>query len=322
MDKSFYKKIIKLIPSADLKNFVLESGFRFNDKDLLRIILNYAPTFDKKLVLFEEASQALDDKRMRGLAKKRIAFEKRQYDSFMQPSENIVYAIKIKTDDYGEDNFITKTFVDAVELIKNFVKYYEVKGEERACARYTLTKMTTNVPQKPGDFSYKHCKIGNLGECVLDGKYNIIYLDMYHFGLEVTCKSGVDCDECNRCINYMFGTRFPHFIKKYDLVAYYDNLLYKPKHLTYAIFDFDMEKCDCDSRVINIEDNPYIQNKNAEYQDEEEYYRIYDDHDHPSYFEIIKPSLESVPQKVLDDYNYAVPMLKSIEKKIAERDGT
>lgn len=318
MDNAFYNKIINLIPSADLKNAVFKSGFRFTDKDLLKIILNYAPTFDKKLELFETAAQKIDDKKMRTLAKKRIAFEKKQYDAFMQSDENIVYAIKIKTEEYCEDFFITKTFADAVALIKKYIKYYEVKGEERFYARFTLTKMTTNVPEKPRDFYYQYCKVGNLGECVLDGKFNIIYLDMSNFGVEVTCKNDVDCGDCNRCINTMFDTHFPHFLKPYDLVAYYADHLCEPKKITYAIFDSDMEECDFDSHVIDIEENPYIQNRNADFRDENGYYRVYDAHEHPSYFKIFKPNLADVPQKISDSYNYAVPILKSIEKKIAD----
>mgnify|MGYP006990201253 CR=1 FL=1 len=41
----------------------------------------------------------------------------------MQSDENIVYAIKIKTEEYCEDFFITKTFADAVALIKKYVKH-------------------------------------------------------------------------------------------------------------------------------------------------------------------------------------------------------
>ena len=294
-----------------MRNYVLFNHFEFKEKDLLKIILNYAPTFDKKLKLFEEAAHSLSDKKMRILAEKRIDYENRQYSAFMQPSPDTVYQIKIKTD--TEETFITKTFDDAVTLIKGFLKYYEIKGEERSSARYTLTKMTTNPPAKPSDFSYKYSKIGSIGECVLNDKFQIIYLDMDNFGLEVKCKANTDCEECDRCIDNMFSTRFPHFLKPHDLVAYYDDWIYDPKHLTYAVFDFDMEECDYDSRVITLEDNPYIQNRNGDFQDENGYYRVYDAHEHPSCFKIIKPDIQDVPQNILDDYHYAVAVLKKIE---------
>lgn len=311
MNKAFYKKIINLIPSADMKNYVITNGFQFREKDLLKIILEYAPTFDKKLELFEEASRMLNDKKMRLLAKKRIAFEKRQYDAFMQSDDNIVYEIQIKTDPYAadEETYLTKTFSEAVSLIKSFIKCYSIKASELVDARYTILKKTTTLPKKPNDI-YKD-KVGTLGKCILNSKFRIIYLDVYHFGLEVTCKN-VDCDECDRCICHWFTTHYPHFLKKYDLVAFYDDLLYNPKHLMYAICDMNMEECDVDSLVIYIKENPYIQNRNGDSKDEEGYYRIYDAHDHPSCFEIIKPNLQDVPQEIIDGYNYALPILKKI----------
>ncbi len=316
MNKAFYRKIINLIPSADMKNYVISNGFQFREKDLLKIILEYAPTFDKRLELFEEASRLLSDKKMRLLAKKRIAFENRQYDAFMQSGPDFVYQIKIKsymnTFD-TEEEYIVKSFDEAIILIKKFLIYYDVKGAERISTRFTITKFSTKTPDKPSDFSYKKLKVGDIGDCVLDDKLRIISLDMYYFGKEVTCKSGdVDCDECERCIEDGFTTHFPHFLNKYDLVAYYNDLINTPKRLTYGIFCLDMEECDYDSLVVTIEDNPYIQNRNGYFKDEEGYYRIYDAHDHPSCFEIIKPNLQDVPQEIIDGYNYALPILKKI----------
>lgn len=315
MNKAFYKKIINLIPSADMKNYVFANGFQFREKDLLKIILNYAPTFDIKLKLFEEASRLLDDKSMRVLAKKRIAFENRQYNAFMQLNLHTVYQIEIKTDPNAieEETYLTKTFDEAVILIRDYIKCYDIKAKERIYARYTIKKKTTNLPNKPSDIY--NDKVGTLGQCVLDSRFRIIDLYMYNFGIEVTCKKSVDCEECDRCINdHMFSIHFPHFLKEFDLVAYYDDLMYNPKHLTYGIFDLDMEECDCDSHVIALEDNPYIINRNGDFQDENGYYRIYDAHDHPSYFEIIKPDLNDVPQGIIDGYNYAVSILKKIAK--------
>lgn len=312
MDKAFYKKIINLIPSADMKNYVFANGFQFREKDLLKIILNYAPTFDIKLKLFEEASRLLDDKNMRLLAKKRIAYENRQFNAFMQSGADVVYQLKIKPDQYGEDEFMVKTFDDAIVLIKSYLKHYKIKGEERINTRYTIIKFSTRLPDKPSDFHWTRSKVGELGDCVLDGKLRIIYLDIYNFGIEVKCLKDVECEECDRCINNMFSTHFPHFLEPFELVAYYNDLMYNPKHITYGISCLDMEICDYDSLVVTIEDNPYIINRNGEFRDENGYYRIHDSHDHPSCFEIIKPDLKNVPQEIIDGYNYAVPILKKI----------
>lgn len=320
MNTAFYKKVIDLIPSADLKYCVLQSGFRFKERDLLRIILRYAPTFDKKRKLFEEAARLSNDGSIRALAKKRIAFENKQYDAFMLSTPDTVYEIEIKIapDAADEDTYLTDTFDEAILLIRRFIKCYAIKANELVGARYTIKKKTTNVPTKPHDI-YKG-RVGTLGKCVLDNAFRIIDLNMYDFGVETTCKSGVLCDECNRCIESV-ETQFPHFLQQYDLIAYYDDLLYNPNHITYAVFDLDMEACDNDSHVIDLEENAYIRNRNADFRDEKGYFRIYDAHAHPLYFEIIKPNTESVPQNVLEDYTYAVSILKKIETETEKQNG-
>lgn len=310
MNKAFYNKVINLIPSRDLKSFVKSSDFKFTEKDLLKIIIDYSYDMQEKLQLLEAASRELDGKEERTLAKRRITFEKKIYAAFVQDSPDTVYETIIKTEPNAyEETYITTTFENALLMIKSFLKCYDVKAKECAYARYTIKKKTTNLPNKPSDI-YNN-KVGILGECVLDKKFRVLYLYLYGAGQEVTCKRGATCDECLRCIEYT-DTHFPHFLDTYELVAYYDDLINNPTHLTYGIFDLNMEKYESDSHVVLIEGNEYIQKRRVDFQDENGYYRVYDEHDHPSYFEIIRPDLSEVPQHILDDYAYAVEGLKKL----------
>ncbi len=65
--------------------------------------------------------------------------------------------------------------------------------------------------------------------------------------------------------------------------------------------------------VLLLEDNKYIRNRQADFRDENGYYRVYDDHAHPSYFTIIKPAPESVPQSILAAYPSAEEAPKNWE---------
>ena len=126
MDKKFYNKIIKLIPSDTLKAFLNESKFRFEEKDLLAIINKYSRNYNEKIALLEEAVFRLADKSAVFHAKKLIDMHKSIYDGFMQPNQDCVYDITIIESDNSPDErrFITKTFEDAKILIKNKIEKF------------------------------------------------------------------------------------------------------------------------------------------------------------------------------------------------------
>lgn len=311
MNIEFYNKVIDLIPSSDLRQYIKEHDFIFGDKELLKIILDESPLFETKIQLFKEAANVLSDKEMRELAERRLKLEIDQFNSFMDDNNDTVYEIKIKLkNEVAEETFITKTFNDAIELIKKFIKCFHYTAKDRVDARYIIEKKATFVPATPDDIF----NVGTVGSCVLDSKYRIITLDMYNAGSENVCEKGAFCYNCQRCIN-VTSIHFPHFLNKYDLIAYYDDIVYDPKHLTYGILYTDMEECDYDSYVISIVDNDSIKNKTAENPDNNGFYHVFDAHHHPSFCTIIKPELKTVPKDIYHDYIYAVKNLKRIDNE-------
>ena len=317
MNSEFHDKVVGLIPSRSLKEHIARHGHTFGEKDLLKIILDHAGTFDARIAMFDEAARVLSDAELRRLAKKRRDVEANKHRTFMQPSPDEIYYIELKfpprlgRDCMPDDTLAARTFDDAVEIVKRYVKYYECSAAERRGARYTLRKMTVALSKKPSDF-YKS-KTGEIGRCVLDGKYEILDLDMYAAKREVPCAKDKLCDECNRCIE-VTAPRFPHFLQPYDLIGYYDDIVNNPTHMTYGIFDCDMEKCDDDTHVALLETNKYIVERNIDYRDENGYYRVYDAHTHPSYCEIEKLDPADVPPKIAELYRYAADGLRKIEE--------
>lgn len=312
MNKAFYNKVISLIPSADLRQCVKERNYQFGEKEVLKLILDYAPYFEKRIEMLETAAEVLEDKAMRTLAKKRITLEHKIYDAFMSAGDGYVFEtdVKISPNDVGDDTLITKTYEDALRVIDSCLKCYEITAKERAGARYTIKKKTVGVPQKPNDI-YKG-RVGTVGQCVLDCKLKILSLDAYAFKQEVPCKKGVYCYECGRCIDST-ELHYPAFLNCFDLVAYYDNYLYDPSHLTYGILCCDMQDGDFDSYVVSIDDNEYIKNRTVDYQDENGYYRVFDYHDHPDYSRIIKVEEKDAPKDTYANYLYAADCLRKMD---------
>ena len=308
MDQSFYQTVVRLIPSADLKRYVRTHRFSFCEKDLLKIIVDYAPTVDEKISLLERASQVLQDRQMRLLAQRRCAIERTRYNAFVQTHPDVIYYIECVCPPYmGKcDIFAAKSFEDAVSLIKRFVSYYRIRVDERKNARYVIRRMTTNLPVRSDDFL--NDKVGVTGRCVLDAKYRM--LDLYMAGpwrKEVRCDRSDSCERCQRCIDMTF-TRFPPFLKPYDLVGYYDHLIMNPKSVSYGIFCHDLRWIDPEPQVFAL-DSKSIRNRSIESTAPADLYdHIH--HTHPSCFTIIKPDPATLSPQLLEDYAYAVSKLK------------
>ncbi len=312
MDRKFHNKIISLLPSKDLINCIKTEKFIFGEEELLQFINDYAPDFNQKLELLKEAAIVFCNKEARVHAKKLIAYHENAYAKFMRADENCVYEIKIKClpDDADEETLLIKTFQDAIEMIKSWLKCYkDVGARDNKLSRYTIVKKTITMPRYPRDI-YRG-KVGELGECVLGYRFRILNLSMYMQGNEMHCKGG-DCDDCKRpCIDH-FMPRFPHFLKKYDLVAYYSDKLNHPNKIIYGIFVLDMEECDNDTYFLHLE-TEYIKKRKIDFRDEDGFYRVFDAHSHPSYAELFKPDITNVPKEIYEDYLYAVEELKKID---------
>lgn len=325
--KTLETKIVKLIPSHTLREYVKEHKYRFTQTDLLKFVEDYAPTYDEKIKLLNEIVTSFPDKTVVKHAQKFIKYHQRTFNEFMAPSDDCVYEVQIycKPDDKDE-TYVVRTYDDALVLIDNYLKYYrDVGAIDNKLSEYKIIKKTTTAPLKPSDLN---SKVGKLGQCVLGYKRVIKSVEMYYNGNYLSNCNGV-CVLCKRDCLDKHEPHFPVFLQQYDLVAYKTNWSYDTidcrgktyvcemngEHIVYGILTTDMNVCDDDTHVVLL-DNQYIRDRNAFYQDENEFYRIYDAHDHPSYAVLYKPDLSQLDYRLLNDYEYAVKALKELEAEI------
>ncbi|MCX4286471.1 MAG: hypothetical protein OSJ68_04145 [Clostridia bacterium] len=323
--KSLETKIIKLLPSETLREYIKNNHFSFTQKDLLKFIEDYSPLYDVKMNLLQEAAMCFSDKSAIKHVQNLIAYHKRTFDEFMTTDADCVYEVEIycNPDDYGE-TYIVKTFGDALVLIDSYLKYYRDIGvKDNILSQYNILKKTTSAPKKSSDLRER---VGERGKCVLGYKRVIKSVEMHYNG-SYWKKCNGDCMNCkNQCID-VHCPHFPVFLQPYDLVAYktaWDCTVVdygdracncdRYGNIVYGILTTNMRECDDDTHVVLL-NNVYIRERNAFYRDEEGYYRIYDAHDHPSYAELYKPDLTQIDKNVLADYEYAVQALKEIEKQ-------
>lgn len=320
-NKSFHDKIVKLLPSQDLKTAVKAQGFTFKERDLLKLIDLYAPTFVDKLKLFGEAA-VFSEKGNIAHAKKLILFNERKYDKFMTPSADEVYEVDIKCDPLdNEGTYIVRTFEDALATIRAFLKYYkDVGARDKEWSSYTVTKKTVGAPSRPKDI---WDKIGETGSCTLGKGLKIKSVDAKGLYTEFPCAHY--CDRCkHECIS-THEIEYPAFLEKYELVAFSTGEYRRTGNgahssytdIEYGINSFGMDKagynvgCAC---VVEL-DNEYIKQRKADQKDENGYYRVYDSHCHPEFAEIFKPDPSELPKELYEDYLYAVEVLKKIDEE-------
>ncbi|MDE7213221.1 MAG: hypothetical protein K2N42_01420 [Anaeroplasmataceae bacterium] len=314
--KALEKKIVELLPSKTLKDYVSTNDFHFQEKDLLKFIIDYAKTFSQKLSLLEAAATLFQDKENKIHAKKLIQFHQKMYDEFMQTSDDAVYEIEIhcNPDDASEKNYIVKTFEDVLILIRNYWKCYgEYGAKDNILSKYIITKKTCFPPKKPSDLDRK---VGEFGYSELGHKLVIkdvmMYTDNTEFG---KCKGKICQQDCKKICISAYEINYPPFLKKYELVAYKED--WAQTQPLYGILVSDLNKYCNDSEVVLL-DNPYIKNRDAFSKDEDGYFNIYIYHDHPAYAILYRPNLDEVDKGILEDYHYAVEALKKIESSLKE----
>lgn len=321
-------KVVNLLPSYTLRQYVKNNKFHFTQKDILKFIEDYAPTYDAKLALLSEAAAVCSDKRVTEHAKKLIKYHQRTFNEFMTPSDDCVYEAVFYCNPEDNETYVVKTFDDALVLIDNYLKYYrDIEVTDSKLSEYRILKKTVTAPRKPSDLSRK---VGEIGRCVLGYKRVIKSVEMHYNGYYLSKCNGC-CVLCkNECIDH-HQPRFPVFLQQYDLVAYKTNWSYnaidykgktyyreiKGEHVVYGILTTDMNKCDDSAHVVLLE-NKYIRNRDAFYQDHDGHYLIYNEHDHPSYAVLFKPDLSEIDGSILDDYEYGVKALKEMYAELED----
>ena len=324
--KAFHDKIVGFIPSVDLRAAVKASGHVFSDRDLLKLIDYYAPSFNKKIELFDLAAQVFTDKETSYHAKKLAEHCRKRYEKFAAPSGDAVYLIEMRSSFDGGDcveTLVNKTLEDALTTLKTCSRrdkrdisdgeyyIYEIKKHSTACAK-TLRDLDN---------------YGELYSCRWSPNFGIVEItDMQWRGLKN--EFGVDCKTCKRkyvCLD-SHEVEYPPFLQPFELVAYktskFTPIEYneygtpiKYTDVAYGVLCCDMTRDDNNSLsyVISL-DGKYVKERRADEKSEDgQYYMIYCDHEHPPYAELYRPDISTLPQGVYDDYLYAAEQLKKIE---------
>ncbi|MDE7108325.1 MAG: ASCH domain-containing protein [Clostridiales bacterium] len=325
--KAFYNKVIAMLPSGDLRAAVKASGHVFSETDLLKFIDGYAPSFGKKIELFDLAAEVFSDKKTKYHAKKLSEHCRKCYEYFASPSDEAVYVIQSHSslDNDGRDveTLVVKTFDDAIVTVGALSrrdKKYLCEGEQY---KYVIIKQPIICASTEHELRKKN----ELGRCEWNPKHGIVSISAWRLKNEF----GVDCNTCKRkhdCLQ-SHEVNYPPFLQPYDLVAYksyqakpiaFNKYGYPEKYtdIAYGVLCCDMTRDDNNysSYVIEL-DSKCVKERRADEKTEDGDYKIYFDHHHPQYAELYKPNRSDVPDNIYADYLYAAEELKKIDMLVS-----
>ncbi len=132
------EKIVELIPSKSLKEYIKQNGIRFSPYQLMQLADDYARSYEERIALLTALEP---DEETKPVLQQLIENGKRELALFLAPESDTVYELRIQLNaqDYNE-NYFCKSFESAVQTVKAFLKEYECESELNEKSKICLTK--------------------------------------------------------------------------------------------------------------------------------------------------------------------------------------
>ena len=206
-------EIIELLPSEDLKAKIRETGHHFSEGQLLQIIYEYAPSFEKRIELLERfARVAAPD--ISEQARVFISTQQNNFKNFVEKSEGFIYELHIKdTPDSYDERYLCASYEAALAFIDLFYeKYADIGTKETDESRYMIVKR--KIFSGSGKFEED-----NYGECSLGPNKTLLKVDDYEN--EFVCELHIPCSDCDKiCPRREYDLLFPCFVCDRALIRY------------------------------------------------------------------------------------------------------
>lgn len=209
------EKIIELLPSEDLKVQIKETNHRFEEKELLQIIYDYAPTFDKKQeLLYQFANISSVD--ISAQAQAYAKYDQDVFENFTKESGGFVYELHIKENPNCEKvSYICSSYEAALACIDRYYEEYADYGfKETNKTRYQIVKRKI--------FSENQGLEKDINaELVLGENKTVLKIWSYD---DINCNSETLCSDCEEiCPSRVININYPIFAQNHDIIKYLDD---------------------------------------------------------------------------------------------------
>lgn len=206
--------VVRLIKSNSLKVAIQKTNKIFKPIELVKIVFNYAESYDQRLNLLSLIKTNINDVSLKKYIAQLIEVQKEIHKAFIQNKENCVYELHIKeSPDSYDERYLCDSYSSAVKMIDLF--YEEYDNGENELSKYWIEKRKIFSSLDKFDEDY-------IGKCEINYKREIQEIDIDDINSYGNICDVVCSDECNiLCINNI-DIEFPRFAEDLDIVEYSD----------------------------------------------------------------------------------------------------
>lgn len=302
-------KIVSLIPSKTIRKAVKETKHKFSDIELVQIVTEFAPSWEEMLQLLVECKKYIEDNKVKKYITKLVNYEKKKYQQLITAEEGYIYEVVMNPD--SQERYLVPDYDSAFITINNYIKHYKkfIRKSDFQKVEILKRKVSKRLSDREIDVNEEPAS------CVLNEKKQIrrIYSDLKHVDCE---KLGIELNEIQYPDVFKAGDLVYVDISKYpNLKPYgYINCYYKiDNNKMYGINSFDnyveLEEIDvCCFLQLSSE---FVTYRKIEL-DEDGYCSYLMNHNHIDFGYIEKADLDSVPEKIKEDYEYSFEALREL----------
>ncbi len=205
------EEILQLIKSNSLVTEINQREFKFTDLQLVRIIYDYAHTYEQRLHMLSEIMVTSQSQQACELAEKSIRYQMDAMTSFMAPQADVVYELHICDDPNAyEERYLCRTYEAALQLFHNFHSYFECLPNEDG--RYWIVSRKFVDGNTADNFSEDE-----VGVCCLTKDCEVLDVDVWDLYHKDCDRS---CENCERICLDNVSLDYPNFLENYDAVQF------------------------------------------------------------------------------------------------------
>ena len=301
--KTFQNKVVALLPSKTIKNYVKENNFAFRDCDLFNIIKEYADYFDERLALLKQSLEVITDTQVKKQIKQFIKEENWNLEYFLNQEPNYVYDVEISEN----ERYLAPTFEAAKSTINSYwkcYKEYEKRRTKSTTYRISKRRIANRVSAKDID------KIDETAAAELGYKQKLkrVYAYVSHTSPNIIEEEVISYPQIFKkgaFVRYIPDWKFYHINDDVHVIKIDNN-----DDFIYGINSFD--NSDEDVACILMLNSPYVTTRTIDTVDEYGRYPFLMSHDHIDFGRVELVSLDEVSTEIKEDYLYAMDMITKL----------
>ena len=300
--KTFQNKVVALLPSITIKNYVKENDFTFRDCDLFNIIKEYADYFDERLDLLKQSLEFITDPQVKKHIKQFIKEEYWSLEYFLHLEPNYVYDVEISEN----ERYLAPTFEAVKSTIQSYWKCYKKFHKETKDTTYRISKrrIANRVSAKDID------KIDETAAAELGYKQKLKRVNVYvsHASPKIIEEEVISYPQIFKkgaFVRYIPDWKFYQIDDDVHVIKIDNN-----DDFIYGINSFDNSGEDV--ACVLMLNSPYVTTRTIDTVDEYGRYPFLMSHDHIDFGRVELVSLDEVSTEIKEDYLYAMDMITKL----------